>query len=75
MPQRIAGVPVAFSSYAYSTSFPHPGWAEQNPADWWQAMGTAVRTAVASSSVPAKSIAGICVDTTCCTVVALNEGE
>jgi sugar (pentulose or hexulose) kinase len=54
--------------------YPQPGWAEQNPADWWRAMGTAVKTAIASSSVPVTSIAGICVDTTCCTVVALDAG-
>ena len=24
---------------AYATAYPHPGWAEQSPADWWQALG------------------------------------
>src|SRR5947209_1097603 len=28
----------------YPLYHPHPGWAEQNPADWWQATLTAIRT-------------------------------
>lgn len=28
---------------AYPLFHPHPGWAEQNPADWWQATLTAIR--------------------------------
>src|SRR5438105_3543404 len=27
----------------YPLYHPHPGWAEQNPADWWQATVTAIR--------------------------------
>lgn len=70
-----AGKPLAFSSCPYTTAFPHPGWAEQNPADWWAALGTAVKAAVAEAGVPTSSIAAISLDTTNCTVVALNEGE
>ena len=28
---------------------PKPGWAEQDPRDWWQACGAAVRKAVETS--------------------------
>ncbi len=28
----------------YPLFHPHPGWAEQNPSDWWQATITAIRT-------------------------------
>lgn len=28
----------------YPLFHPHPGWAEQNPAEWWQATTTAIRT-------------------------------
>ncbi|EKX38347.1 hypothetical protein GUITHDRAFT_158505 [Guillardia theta CCMP2712] len=41
----------------YETRHPHPGWAEQDPDEWWQSMGKAA----------------LCVDTTCCTVVALDD--
>lgn len=70
-----AGKPLAFSSCPYTTHFPHPGWAEQNPADWWAAFGTAVQAAVAEAGVAPTSIAAISLDTTNCTVVALDEGK
>lgn len=31
----------------YPLYHPHPGWAEQNPAEWWQATITAIRTCLA----------------------------
>jgi len=36
---------------------PRPGWAEQDPRDWWKACGTAVRKALLSSNVRADNIA------------------
>ena len=35
---------------------PQPGWAEQDPRDWWRAAGLAVRKALQSGSVSADSI-------------------
>lgn len=32
----VSGNVISTSSIAYETSFPHPSWAEQDPADWWQ---------------------------------------
>ena len=29
-------------SQSYPISFPHPGWSEQNPSDWWDAVVTGV---------------------------------
>lgn len=29
----------------YSIRFPHPGWSEQDPADWWTACFRRARTA------------------------------
>jgi hypothetical protein len=71
---RASGRPLAFASCPYTTTFPHPGWAEQQPQDWWQALGAAVRDAVAQAAVPPNSIAAISLDTTNCTVVALDAG-
>jgi xylulokinase len=34
----------------YPLYHPHPGWAEQNPADWWQATITAIRTCLSTGS-------------------------
>lgn len=38
---------------------PRPGWAEQNPADWWAAAAATVREAVAASGIDPAAIAGI----------------
>ena len=35
---------------------PRPGWAEQDPRDWWQACGAAVRKALQTSGVRAEDI-------------------
>lgn len=36
---------------------PRPGWAEQDPRDWWRACGAAVRKALQSSNLRAEDIA------------------
>jgi xylulokinase len=36
---------------------PRPGWAEQDPRDWWRACGSAVRKALHSSNLSADEIA------------------
>ncbi|KAG7338510.1 FGGY family carbohydrate kinase [Nitzschia inconspicua] len=63
----------------YTTFHPQPSWAEQDTQDWWDGMGKAVRGAVASlketSSNEDFAILSICVDTTCCTVVALDKDK
>ncbi len=70
----LEGRPLAFAASRYDTRFPQPGWAEQDPRDWWQALGRSVRQAVAEARIAAADIAAIAVDTTCCSVVALDRG-
>jgi xylulokinase len=38
---------------------PKPGWAEQDPRDWWRACGEAVRKSLQSANIDAKDIACI----------------
>ena len=57
---------------AYQTQFPKPSWAEQNPEDWWRCMGEAVRGAVNAAGIRVKDVLALCVDTTCCSVVAAD---
>ena len=58
---------------AHETSFPRPGWAEQSAEAWWSGLGSSVRAAVESSGCTAENVAAICLDTTSCTVLALDE--
>ena len=44
-----SGSPLAYASTRYSTQFPSPGWAEQDPNDWWHALGQSVRKAIKES--------------------------
>ena len=67
------GEPVGFADTPYETRYPQPGWAEQDPNDWWVGMGSSVRKVLEDARVAAADVAGICCDTTCCTVVALDD--
>jgi len=69
----LSGAPLAFASAPYPTEFPRAGWAEQDPRDWWTALGRAVREAVSSAGIGADAVRAIGLDTTCCSVVALDE--
>ncbi len=66
------GTPIGFAATSYETRFPNPGWAEQDPRDWWQALGQSVRQVVAEAGVAPGDVAAIGLDTTCCSVVALD---
>jgi ribulose kinase len=56
----------------YPTRFPRPGRAEQDPADWWTALGQSVRGAVAQAGVGPDEVEALALATTCCSVVALD---
>ena len=68
----LSGKPIAFAAHAYPTHFPKPSWAEQNPADWWDAAGKAVGQAVREAGIAPSAVTALSVDTTCCSVVALD---
>jgi FGGY-family pentulose kinase len=57
---------------AYKTDFPEPSWAQQDPEDWWQALGASIKAALAEADVAAQEVIALCVDTTCCSVVTLE---
>ena len=53
--QKGAVVASASAEHQHFAS-PRPGWAEQDPRDWWRACGEAVRKALQSSEVRAENI-------------------
>lgn len=64
---------VAAEAKPYGLEHPHPGWAEQDPDEWWAALVGAVTGAMSASGVGGDAIAGVSVDATTCTVAALDD--
>lgn len=69
----LAGNCVAYATAPLDTTHPHPGWAEQNPLQWWQAAEEAVPQALDKAGVSADRIAAIGLDCTACTVLACQK--
>lgn len=69
----LKGNAAVFQEEPLAMSFPHPGWAEQEPAAWWHAACAASQAALTKCGIPPEDIIGIGLDATCCTVVAVNE--
>ena len=53
------GKTLASVTQEYPVSQPQPGYAEQNPADWWQATIHTTRTAIERARIAADGIVGI----------------
>ena len=68
----LEGRPKGSHASEYQTQFQKPGWAEQHPEDWWRAMGQAARGALAAAGIAPDQVIAMAVDTTCCSVVALD---
>lgn len=52
----------ASASGAYQVYYPHAGWAEQNPDEWWQAVSLAIKAALEKGKIRPSEIAGIGID-------------
>jgi len=63
----------AQGSGEYKVYYPQPGWAEQNPEDWWNAICKAVRTMLAGSGIDPADIAGIGIDGQGWSAIAVDE--
>ena len=53
------GAPLAATFEAYPTAYPHPNWAEQDPADWQRAVFEGTRRLLEQAGVPAGSVAAV----------------
>jgi len=47
----------------YSTVYPQPLWAEQNPEDWWQAVGKSTKNVMAVANAKPQEILGLAFST------------
>lgn len=61
------------AAWEYPLYHPKPGWAEQNPADWWASLGKASHAAIAAAGIRPEQVAGLCLDATCCSVVLCEQ--
>lgn len=50
------------SSEPYPVYYPHPGWAEQDPVQWWKAICTGIHKVLEKGKIGPESIAGIGID-------------
>lgn len=69
------GTPVVFTGEEWTLKHPRPGWAEQDPNEWWSSLVTATNKAMEESGVPPEEIAGISVDAMSSTVLAMDEKD
>jgi FGGY-family pentulose kinase len=69
------GTPIVFRGVEMATEFPRPGWAEQDPDEWWNGLVEATNRIVREDGIPPEEIAGIAADATSCTVVAVDEND
>lgn len=53
------GEVTASASVSHPLATPRPGWAEQNPEDWWRASAAAIKQALSKSRVPAGRIGAV----------------
>ena len=68
-----AGKPVASCTAEYPLLQPQNGWAEQNPADWWEAALRTLRAVLSESGVDPREIAGLGISGQMHGLVMLNE--
>ena len=66
---KIAGTGVT----EYPTYYPHPGWAEQKPSDWWNCLQQSMQEAFAESGVDKEDIVALSYDVTACSVMLCME--
>lgn len=63
------GHEIVFAATEYETRHPHPGWAEQSPDDWWNALRESINKALKQSGIAKEEIAALSYDLTCCSVM------
>jgi ribulose kinase len=69
------GVSLGSVHKPYTTTFPRPGWAEQDPAQWWESCVSATRELLAGDACRnAGAVVALASSTTASTVAVVDEG-
>jgi len=72
----LSGNVLASASEPYPLRHPHPGWAEQDPRDWWHAVCSCIRRILETPGIDPAGIAGIGVDGQSWSAIAIDkDGE
>ena len=64
---------LSFSSVEYKTEFPKPGYAQQDPNDWWISIKKAIEEALKKGNIDPDQITAMACDTTCTSVVVCKK--
>jgi FGGY-family pentulose kinase len=70
----LAGTLLGIADRGYLTTYPQPGWAEQSPQTWWDALVGAVRDVITTSGIDARRVIGLAVDSPCDILLASRDG-
>lgn len=67
------GTKISESGKEYPLYLIRPGWAEQNPEDWWRAAVETISRVVRESGVDKRKIAGLCVSSQAPTLIPIDK--
>lgn len=70
----LQGQPLGFYDQSYATSYPQPGWAEQHPGDWWDALVIAVQGCLQASGMNGSQVIGLAIDAPCDILLSSRDG-
>lgn len=69
---RKDGTVVASGTGDYPVYYPRPGWAEQNPEEWWSAVCQAIKSCLHKGQVDPTDIAGVGIDGQSWSAIAID---
>jgi FGGY-family pentulose kinase len=61
----LQGRPLGFADQSYQTRYPQPGWAEQQPTDWWEALIASIQNCLQTNGVDGGRVIGLAIDAPC----------
>lgn len=67
------GEVIASENGEYPVYYPKKGWAEQNPNEWWNAVGETTKRAIQKSGIKAEKIVGVGIDGQSWSAIAVDK--